>query len=108
MSIGLPVPTFQNLGVLLALGAQQFQYLRPCARRLHFGLQLALNPKKSKSTSVPRCWFWTVPSIEGSAHLLTVRSGSAEPGTARIKSSLRIEGHHIVSMCSITNSVPRA
>src|ERR1039458_5076928 len=28
--------TFQNLGVLLALGAQQFQYLCLCARRLHF------------------------------------------------------------------------
>jgi hypothetical protein len=26
----------------------------------------------------------------------------------RVKSSPRIEGHHMVSMCSITNSVPRA
>jgi hypothetical protein len=34
--------------------------------------------------------------------------GSAEPGMTRVKSSLRIEGHHMVSMCSITNSVPRA
>jgi hypothetical protein len=39
---------------------------------------------------------------------LRPRSESAEPGSTRIKSSLRIEGHHIVSMCSITNSVPRA
>ncbi len=37
---------FQNLGVLLALGAQQFQYLRLCARRLHFCLQLAPQPEE--------------------------------------------------------------
>ena len=44
------------------------------------------------------------------AVLFTVRprSGSAEPGITRVKSSLGMDGHHIVSMCSITNSVPRA
>ena len=38
---------------------------------------------------------------------VTPRGGSAEPGTTRVKSSLRMEGHHIVSMCSMTSSVPR-
>jgi hypothetical protein len=36
----------QNLGVLLALGVQQFQYLHLCARRLHFCLQPVPEPEE--------------------------------------------------------------
>ena len=37
---------FQNLGVLLAFDAQEFQYLRLCARRFYFCLKLVPKPEE--------------------------------------------------------------